>query len=246
MLLLRPFWLFLVVRLCQCGQPLDSCGLHRAACAQAGVLGRRGWALDSVVARVCREAGGRVTTNVMLRDFNMALPDVADGRRLEVVVDELPLFGGVQLAIDTTLVCETLTSCGGRRCCTQASSPTERKLAPGGSFFLWWAGDGLRKRGTSYPNICCGSVPNRLGVSDGVQCSPAQLQELWPPACWSCLVPVRCDGSFASGLAKRVWLLVSATAVASLQIFRAMSVFLGHFEHVASDGEYAKNRLKRS
>ena len=58
----------LIVRSCRCGQPLDSCGHHRAACAQAGVLGRRGWALESVVARVCREAGGRVTTNVMLRD----------------------------------------------------------------------------------------------------------------------------------------------------------------------------------
>ena len=30
-----------------------------------------------------------------------------DGRRLEVVADGLPLFGGVQLAIDTTLVSPT-------------------------------------------------------------------------------------------------------------------------------------------
>ena len=30
--------------------------------------------------------------------------DVHDGRRLEVVADGLPLFGGVQLAVDTTLV----------------------------------------------------------------------------------------------------------------------------------------------
>ena len=58
----------------------------RAACAQAGVLGRRGWALGSVVARISREVGGRVTTNVMLRDL-----DVADGRKLEVVADGLPL-----------------------------------------------------------------------------------------------------------------------------------------------------------
>ena len=57
-----------------------------------------------VVARVCREAGGRVMTNVMLRDLDMALPNVADGRRLEVVADGLPLFGGAQLSIDTTLV----------------------------------------------------------------------------------------------------------------------------------------------
>ena len=30
--------------------------------------------------------------------------NAADGRRLKVVADDLPLFGGAQLAIDTTLV----------------------------------------------------------------------------------------------------------------------------------------------
>ena len=99
--LLLPF----TVRSCRCGLPLNSCGHHRAACAQAGVLGRRGWALESVAARICREAGGRVTTNVLLRDFVVEMPNVADGPQLEVVADGLPLFGGVQLAIDTTLVC---------------------------------------------------------------------------------------------------------------------------------------------
>ena len=32
------------------------------------------------------------------------MPNANDGRRLEVVVDGLPLFGGRQLAIDTSLV----------------------------------------------------------------------------------------------------------------------------------------------
>ena len=31
-------------------------------------------------------------------------PNVEDGRRLEVVVDGLPLFGGGQIAVDTTMV----------------------------------------------------------------------------------------------------------------------------------------------
>ena len=39
---------------------LDVFGHHRAACATVGVLGRRGFALESAAARVCREAGGRV------------------------------------------------------------------------------------------------------------------------------------------------------------------------------------------
>ena len=91
-------------RSCGCGRPLDSSGHHRAACAQAGVLGRRGFAVESAAARICREAGGRVRVNVFVRDMDLIMPNANDGRRLEVVVDGLPLFGGRQLAIDTTLV----------------------------------------------------------------------------------------------------------------------------------------------
>ena len=37
-------------RSCRCGRPLDSRGHHRAACARAGVLGRRGFAVEGVAA----------------------------------------------------------------------------------------------------------------------------------------------------------------------------------------------------
>ena len=90
-------------RFCRCGRSLDAFGHHRAACSRAGVLGRRGFALESAAARICREAGGRVTTNVFVRDLDVAVPNALDGRRLEVA-DGLPLFGGAQLAVDTTLV----------------------------------------------------------------------------------------------------------------------------------------------
>ena len=90
---------------CRCGLPLDACGHHSATCARAGVLGRNGYALHSATAQVCREAGGKVTTNVMVRDLDLAVPNAADARRLEVVVDGLPLFRGAQLPVDTTLVC---------------------------------------------------------------------------------------------------------------------------------------------
>ena len=52
----------------------------------------------------CREAGARVTTNVLVRDLDLGVPEASGGRRLEVVADGLPLFGGAQLAVDTTLV----------------------------------------------------------------------------------------------------------------------------------------------
>ena len=63
----QPFRFFLLRRLrlplpltarrCQCGRLLDVFGHHRAACATVGVLGRRGFALESAARRVCREAG---------------------------------------------------------------------------------------------------------------------------------------------------------------------------------------------
>ena len=40
---------------------------------------------------------------------------VADRKRVEVVVDGLPLFGGAQLAVDTTLVCALHRDGGTRR-----------------------------------------------------------------------------------------------------------------------------------
>ena len=103
-LLLRRLHLLLSPssRFCRCGRPLDPCGHHRAACAQAGVLGRRGYAVESAAARICREFGARVTTNIFVRDLDLGAP-IADARRLGVVADDLPLQGGQQFAINTTL-----------------------------------------------------------------------------------------------------------------------------------------------
>ena len=106
-LLLRRLWLPLPSssRVCRCGRPLDSCGHHRAACAVVGVLGSRGFALESAAARVCREAGGRVTTNSRIQDMDIVAPNQLDERRIEVLADGLLLFHGAQVAVDTTLVC---------------------------------------------------------------------------------------------------------------------------------------------
>ena len=51
----------------------------------------------------------------MVRDLDLAVPNAADARRLEVVVDGLPLFGGAQLAVDTTLVCALHANGSARR-----------------------------------------------------------------------------------------------------------------------------------
>ena len=44
--------------------------------AETGVFGRRGFALESAVARICREAGARVSTNVCVRDLDLTAPNV--------------------------------------------------------------------------------------------------------------------------------------------------------------------------
>ena len=68
-------------RSCRCGRLLDVCGHHRAACARVGMLGRRGFSLESAAARVCREAKGRVRTNVFIRGLGSG--NSWSGRRTE-------------------------------------------------------------------------------------------------------------------------------------------------------------------
>ena len=70
----------------------------------AGVLRSRGVPLQKQPPRVCREASARVTTNTRLMDLNIDNIQRQDDRRIEVIANGLPLWGGVQLAIDTTLV----------------------------------------------------------------------------------------------------------------------------------------------
>ena len=54
------------LRSCRCGRLLDALG---RAVRTVGVLGRRGFVLESVVARICRETGGRV--NVLVRELDL-------------------------------------------------------------------------------------------------------------------------------------------------------------------------------
>ena len=95
---------------CRCRRRQDALGDHLAACPRSGVLRARGAPLERAAARVCREAGASVATNVLVRDLNVA-PSRQDDRRIEVIANGLPLWGGVQVAVDTTLV-SPLTATG--------------------------------------------------------------------------------------------------------------------------------------
>ena len=84
------------VRACRCGRFLDPFGHHRASCS--------GFAVESAAARICREGGARVTVNMLVRDMDFPVPNARDARRLEIVADWVPFFGGVQLAVGTSVV----------------------------------------------------------------------------------------------------------------------------------------------
>ena len=60
--------------------------------------------LERAAARVCREAGARVSTHTLISDLNIPTVHRIDNRRIEVIANGLPLWGGSQLAIDTTIV----------------------------------------------------------------------------------------------------------------------------------------------
>ena len=79
--------LHLTVRSCQCGRSLDAFRHHHAACAQVGVSGKRGWDLENVAARICREAGGRVSTNISMRNLDLARPSsMVEGSKSSLMV----------------------------------------------------------------------------------------------------------------------------------------------------------------
>ena len=91
----------LSARQCRCRRALDLLGDHRAACPQARILRSRGVALERAAAGICREAGAS-TTNTRVADLNLAQVTRQDDRRIEVIANGLNLWGGAQLAIDTT------------------------------------------------------------------------------------------------------------------------------------------------
>ena len=80
--------------------PLEVWGDHVAACPRSGVLRAWGGPLERATARVCREAGATVATNVLVRDLNL------DASRL----DEPQL--SVALRSSPTIAVGWLPACG--------------------------------------------------------------------------------------------------------------------------------------
>ena len=67
-----------------CQAPLDAHDRRRAGWPRSGRLKKRATSIERVLARVYREAEGRVTVNAFLLDVNVGV-SVSDGRRIEVI-----------------------------------------------------------------------------------------------------------------------------------------------------------------
>ena len=76
------------------------------------VLRSRGVPLEHAAARVCREAGARVTMHTSLANLNIPAGQRADDGTIEVIANGCPLWHGSQLAIDTTSASPTPTGSG--------------------------------------------------------------------------------------------------------------------------------------
>ena len=104
-----------------------------------GCSGPTGGILERAVARVCREGGARVATNVSLRDMNIHVP-LADFGRVEVLANGLSLWQGAQAAVDTTFASpvsrDGLPRAGADRVPGKAA-----------------ADEGRRKRQSTYPEL---------------------------------------------------------------------------------------------
>ena len=87
-----------------CRKLLDRLGDHRASCQLAGRLKRRSRPLERVWARFFREAGARVVEHAFLRDTSIPGIRADDGRHVEILASGLPLYHGVPLAVDASLV----------------------------------------------------------------------------------------------------------------------------------------------
>ena len=92
--------LFLTESTCSgCHEPLDPLEHHRAACSHSGHIQRRAIPIERVMPRICREASARVKFKSLLRDMNVRVAS-CDARRIEVLAQDLPCFGGSQLAAE--------------------------------------------------------------------------------------------------------------------------------------------------
>jgi len=91
-------------RFCRCGAELDPYGDHLAACPKSGLLKRRAMPQERTWRRIFTEAGAVVQKNQKLADMKLAGVSPMDDRQVEIMATGLPLYQGLPLVCDASLV----------------------------------------------------------------------------------------------------------------------------------------------
>ena len=86
-----------------CRARLDDHGDHLANCSRCGNLQRRAKPTERAWQRIFQEAGARVQTQALLCDCGLGIAS-HDRRRIDLVARGLPLFGGLPIFGDASLV----------------------------------------------------------------------------------------------------------------------------------------------
>ena len=132
-------------------------------------------------------AGATVTTHTLLRDLNVHVNSL-DDRRIEVI-NGLPLCGGVQLAVDTTLV-SALDSAGHARVYQRRAKGAALRIAR-------WAKERTYREILSSHRCRLVVVSSRArSVPDGMQASCAAAYR----ARWSALISFAAARAYATSL----------------------------------------------
>ena len=120
----------LTSRFCRCRRATPLATTVQLVPKQGSYAGRGG-PLD--------RAGARLTTNTRIIDLNIDHVDTQDDRRIEVIANGLPLWGGAQLAVDASLVSPL----------TRAAQPRMR----GGQYRGTALRDARRNKERTYPEL---------------------------------------------------------------------------------------------
>ena len=90
-----------------CAATLDPYGFHLLSCPRSGRLQERAYPFERTLMQICREAGGRVSRpQPLVRRLGLTggSPELTDQRRIDFAVYGLPIFGGLPICVDATIV----------------------------------------------------------------------------------------------------------------------------------------------
>ena len=138
-----------------CTERVDNLGDHRTNCTRTGRLKRRSVPMERMWARVFREAGAQVTQQKCMSELDLGVQGL-DGRRVDFVAYGLPIFSGMPIAGDSTMV-SPVTGAGTAiavKAGTQAGVALERATAKKHKTYPEFTSYSIAPKAKFYPLPC--------------------------------------------------------------------------------------------